>query len=524
MRMTSSSHVSLKVRQQPLSALVTLDGKEKTRKPIDPPPIVEIKVRSDMDPYKHYLVSPYFFMYATLLSHDPNNPHAEEQSEDRQRQPGAMLGQLCSSLHRLKDVDNQDGGFFIFGDLSVRKLGWHKLRFALYDVSKAAENAAFIKDVVSEPFQVVAAKDFHGMEESSYLSRAFSDQGVRLRLRKEPRSIASAHRRGLSKYSPPQPQKPQEPQNPYAQTQPNERYADSARPLKRQRSDSDFADNASAYPPSQMPRTSYAGFAGSTLSQSFGQYKPDPQDRMNMGYEQGSMGYNIRGTNSYPPPGSSLSGYSNPLHQPGPSPLPANTGLGNISEHGPSSSVPRPLNNYYGSTGTALNYGSYSGNYQGQTGNQYASTSRTSSDGYPNIVGLQTPTSMTDFAASLPSGHDSGYMPATSGPMSVGAGTGAHTPVQSHHQAQDYSSLSGSYTHAPATYVHSSPSYQTAPSQSQHSHHSSLDHMPSYSSAMPGASLPATNMLLGESLPQNFYQQDEASYPTPTHTKQAPWS
>jgi hypothetical protein len=108
--------------------------------------------------FRHYLVSPYFFMYATLLSHDPNNPHAEEQGEDRQRQPGAMLGQLCSSLHRLKDVDNQgetifapgryvdhltltlgfatDGGFFIFGDLSVRKLGWHKLRFALYDVSK----------------------------------------------------------------------------------------------------------------------------------------------------------------------------------------------------------------------------------------------------------------------------------------------------------------------------------------------------------------------------------------------------
>ena len=109
---------------------------------------------------RHYLVSPYFFMYATLLAHDPNNPHAEEQGEEqsRQRQPGAMLGQLCSSLHRLKDVDNQgmltirprsyhhchalrlilatDGGFFIFGDLSVKKLGWHKLRSALYDVSK----------------------------------------------------------------------------------------------------------------------------------------------------------------------------------------------------------------------------------------------------------------------------------------------------------------------------------------------------------------------------------------------------
>jgi hypothetical protein len=47
-------------------------------------------------------------MYATLLAHDPNNPHADEQEDQsRQRQPGAMLGQLCSSLHRLKDVDNQ---------------------------------------------------------------------------------------------------------------------------------------------------------------------------------------------------------------------------------------------------------------------------------------------------------------------------------------------------------------------------------------------------------------------------------
>lgn len=48
-------------------------------------------------------------MYATLLAYDPNNPHAEEYGEpdqSSQRQPGAMLGQLCSSLHRLKDTDN----------------------------------------------------------------------------------------------------------------------------------------------------------------------------------------------------------------------------------------------------------------------------------------------------------------------------------------------------------------------------------------------------------------------------------
>jgi hypothetical protein len=140
----------------------------------------------------------------------------------------------------------------------------------------------------------------------------------------------------------------------------------------------------------------------------------------------------------------------------------------------------------------------------------------------PILGGLQTPTSMTDIAA-LPSGHESNYMPSTSSAMSVGAGTSVHTPVQSQHQAHDYSALSGGYTHGSASYVQSSPSYQTAPSQPHHAHHSSLDQV-SYSSALPDQSVPATaNMLLNQSLPPNFYQQDETSYPTPTHAKPPPW-
>jgi hypothetical protein len=313
----------------------------------------------------------------------------------------------------------------------------------------------------------------------------------------------------------------------YAQTQQPERYVDSVRPLKRQRSDSDFADTPTAYPPTQMPRATYGSYAGSSLPQSYSQYKQEPQDRMHVNYnEQSSMGYNnIRGASSYPPPLSNINGYQSSLQQSGPSPLSANAGLGNINEHGPttSASVPRPFSNYYGSAGTAPNYGSYSGNYQAQT-NQYASTSRTSSDSYPNLMGgLQTPTSMTDIAT-LPSGHESSYMPSTSGAMPVGAGTSVHTPVQAQQQPHDYSALSGGYTHAPASYVHSSPSYQTASSQSHHAHHSSLDNV-SYSSALSDQPVPApTSLLLNQSLPANFYQADEASYPTPTHAKQLPWS
>ena len=47
----------------------------------------------------------------------------------------------------------------------------------------------FVANVVSEPFKVVSQKEFRGLSESTHLSRTFSDQGVRLRLRKEPRSI-----------------------------------------------------------------------------------------------------------------------------------------------------------------------------------------------------------------------------------------------------------------------------------------------------------------------------------------------
>lgn len=71
MKMACSSSVSLYVRQQPKEALVTVDGKEKcmsttnprarervaadiltARKPIDPPPIIQIEVRPDVDPQK----------------------------------------------------------------------------------------------------------------------------------------------------------------------------------------------------------------------------------------------------------------------------------------------------------------------------------------------------------------------------------------------------------------------------------------------------------------------------------------
>jgi len=66
----------------------------------------------------------------------------------------ALAGTLVSSLHRLKDIDNSgnffhpwgdrlerklmwsDGGFFVFGDLSVKIEGEFRLRFSLFEMLK----------------------------------------------------------------------------------------------------------------------------------------------------------------------------------------------------------------------------------------------------------------------------------------------------------------------------------------------------------------------------------------------------
>jgi hypothetical protein len=66
-----------------------------------------------------------------------------------------LIGALSSSLHRLKDINNHgkeegelfqsincllmvptDGGFFVFGDVSAKVPGSHRLQFSLFDLHK----------------------------------------------------------------------------------------------------------------------------------------------------------------------------------------------------------------------------------------------------------------------------------------------------------------------------------------------------------------------------------------------------
>jgi len=128
---------------------------------------------------------PYFFMAATLHRCD---------DEKKESIANSLLGTIVSSLHKLKDSDNRDGAFFIFPDLSVKVEGKCFLVFTLYQMRPATAECQKLASVASQPFTCFTAKDFPGLRESTFLTRSFSDQGVRLRLRKDSRSMTTRKR------------------------------------------------------------------------------------------------------------------------------------------------------------------------------------------------------------------------------------------------------------------------------------------------------------------------------------------
>ncbi|KAK0641005.1 velvet factor-domain-containing protein [Cercophora newfieldiana] len=191
----SEQPFKLLVRQQPKYARVAI-GKEKgtDRKPIDPPPIVQLRLDGMRDPNNNFLQNPYLILTARLVSGRDDDSSTDGDSPSPSPKENALTGTVVSSLYSLKDTDNAQGGFFVFGDLSVRKEGFYRLEFTLYELKLGDRECWMLNRTVSDKFQVFSQKEFPGMAESTFLTRSFSDQGVRLRLRKDSRSITTRKR------------------------------------------------------------------------------------------------------------------------------------------------------------------------------------------------------------------------------------------------------------------------------------------------------------------------------------------
>ncbi len=108
------------------------------RRPIDPPPIVQLRVTEYSEsaepptPTTVFLQNPYYFMFASLASPDSDDElHVLKDGRTR-----CTTGSVVSSLYHLKDTENGgvDAGFFVFPDLSVRTEGSYRLKLSLFEV------------------------------------------------------------------------------------------------------------------------------------------------------------------------------------------------------------------------------------------------------------------------------------------------------------------------------------------------------------------------------------------------------
>ncbi|KAJ3773460.1 hypothetical protein EV361DRAFT_242399 [Lentinula raphanica] len=79
-----------------------------------------------------YLQNPYYFMFACLAKPD-DDTELHWLKDGRTR---CTTGSVVSSLYHLKDPQhgNEDAGFFVFPDLSVRTEGSYRLKLSLYEV------------------------------------------------------------------------------------------------------------------------------------------------------------------------------------------------------------------------------------------------------------------------------------------------------------------------------------------------------------------------------------------------------
>ncbi|KAF6750403.1 velvet factor-domain-containing protein [Ephemerocybe angulata] len=192
---------------------LTRDAALADRRPIDPPPIVQLRVidpsqgerrrrgstngsppgsptpssssrqqdDSDNSYAQSFLQNPYYFMFASLAKPD-DDTELHWLKDGRTR---CTTGSVVSSLYHLKDPqnNNEDAGFFVFPDLSVRTEGSYRLKLSLFEV--VGNNVRHCKSIFSAPFYVYTAKKFPGMEESTPLSCSLADQGIKIRIRKD---------------------------------------------------------------------------------------------------------------------------------------------------------------------------------------------------------------------------------------------------------------------------------------------------------------------------------------------------
>ncbi|KAJ1739001.1 hypothetical protein LPJ68_005060 [Coemansia sp. RSA 1086] len=202
----------LEMAQHPIRARMCGFG-EKDRRPLDPPPVVRLRVRDEQGEFMQSedVEIWKFVVSATLWApHTENdrsiviNPNTLPSSVPMYQASSAaasvmslsepvkvrnLVGTTVSNAYLLKDHNDQLSIFFIFHDLSVRTEGQFRLKFQFSIIPSEDDPRAFVESVAwSNVFEVYSAKTFPGMTDSTDLSKAFAAQGIKITIRKNSRA------------------------------------------------------------------------------------------------------------------------------------------------------------------------------------------------------------------------------------------------------------------------------------------------------------------------------------------------
>jgi Velvet factor len=201
----------LYVRQQPRAGRACSNGKD--RRAIDPPPIVQLQI-SDFNPNSsqdmedmrdQFLVVHCLLCSASSPKRDVSVITYEDDSTGARKVEKQIIGSLSASPFFCDEDPDPNTApqhpssqlyqplqtpsptaprrtlpatFFCFPDLSIRRAGVYRLEFQLLKVRMDRKPFAVLHSVLSEPFNVVNAKDFDHVKPSTPLVRGLIAKGA----------------------------------------------------------------------------------------------------------------------------------------------------------------------------------------------------------------------------------------------------------------------------------------------------------------------------------------------------------
>lgn len=167
------------------------------RRPVDPPPIVELHIFEGENAEKEitFQSNANYFLFASL---EPCRQIAQGRVATESNQSLALTGTPVAGMVYLDRPTS--AGYFVFPDLSVRNEGVFRIAFGLFedlkddqdsepstDSDAESEHVTHRCEVQSAPFVVWSAKKFPGLGTSTHLSRVVAEQGCRVRIQRDVR-------------------------------------------------------------------------------------------------------------------------------------------------------------------------------------------------------------------------------------------------------------------------------------------------------------------------------------------------